>query len=77
MKIDLNNFLDVFSQVFDELDTSDFNLKTNFKENDEWDSLTALNLITVLDENYGKKITGDELLKINTIQELKKFIESE
>ena len=77
MKIDLNNFLDVFSQVFDELDTSDFNLKTNFKENDEWDSLTALNLITVLDENYGKKITGDELLKINTVQELKKFIESE
>ena len=77
MKIDLNNFLDVFSQVFDELDTSDFNLKTNFKENDEWDSLTALNLITILDENYEKKITGDELSNINTIQELKKFIESE
>ena len=77
MQINSNDFLKVFSEVFDDQDPNDFNLKTNFKENDEWDSLTALSLITILDENYKKKISGDELLNINTIEELKKFIESE
>ena len=55
MQINLKDLLNIFSEVFNKVDINEFNLKTNFKENDEWDSLAALHLITILDENYKKK----------------------
>lgn len=62
--------LEAVKSVFDDIDTTHFSIKTNFKDNDEWSSLTALSLITTLDDNFGKTITGEALGKIDTIQEL-------
>ena len=62
--------LEAVKSVFDDIDTTDFSIKTNFKDNEEWSSLTALSLITALDDSFGKTISGEALSKINTIQEL-------
>ena len=61
--------------IFEEIDTSSFNLKTRFKDNDEWDSMCALNLIALLDEKYNVAINGNQISNINNIEELIYFIE--
>ena len=39
--------INAIKDIFEDIDTSSFNLKTEFKNNDEWDSMTALSLITI------------------------------
>ena len=64
----------VLKDIFEDLDTSSFNLKTEFKNNDEWDSMTALSLITILDQEFGISISGEKIKELNTIEELILFI---
>ena len=59
-------------RYFEDIDTS-FNLKTEFKNN-EWDSMTALSLITILDQEFGVSISGEKIKELNTIEELIIFI---
>jgi len=66
--------LELMKEVFEDLDTSSFNLKTEFKNNDEWDSMTALSLITILDQEFGVSISGEKIKELNTIEELIIFI---
>ena len=65
-----------FKEIFEEIDTSSFDIKTRFKDNDEWDSMCALNLIALLDEKYNIAINGNQISEINTIEELIFFIEN-
>lgn len=66
--------LKLMEKVFEDVDTSSFTLKTEFKNNDEWDSMTALSLITILDQEFGKSISGEKIKELNTIEELILFI---
>ena len=43
-------------------------LEDNFRDNDEWDSMFGLILLTCLDENYSIKITSDKLKEFNTVK---------
>ena len=70
----LNDVLPSLQKVFDEIDISNFDLNTSFKENEEWDSLTALSLITVLDVDFGISISGEKIKKLNTIKDLLDYI---
>tara|TARA_Y100000768_G_C23430638_1_gene430316 strand:- start:253 stop:489 length:237 start_codon:yes stop_codon:yes gene_type:complete len=65
-----------FKEIFEEIDTSSFDIKTRFKDNDEWDSMCALNLIALLDEKYNIAINGNQISEINTLEELIFFIEN-
>ena len=49
-------------------------METEFKNNDEWDSMTALSLITILDQEFGISISGEKIKELNTIEELILFI---
>ena len=62
--------LEAVKSAFDDINTDSFTMETNFKDNDEWSSLTALALITILDSEFSLQLSGDELSKIQTIQEL-------
>ncbi len=41
---------------------------------EEWDSLTALSIISSADEKFHKHLTGDELKKVKTVSDLVKLI---
>ena len=71
---DKSLILEHIKNIFDEIDTSNFDYDTKFKENDEWDSMCALNLITILDENYNVNINGNQIDQINTVNELIEFV---
>lgn len=45
-------------------------LEDNFRDNDEWDSMFSLILLTCLDENYSIKITSDKLKEFRTVKEI-------
>jgi acyl carrier protein len=56
------NFIkDLQEEVFTETDISLITLETNFKDLEDWNSLTALSLIAHFDMNLGKKISGNQI----------------
>lgn len=65
--MDIQEFVQNFAEQFDEIETSEFTAETNFRDNDEWSSLTALSIIAMVDEMYDVKLTGDELKACKTI----------
>ena len=68
--MNLNDFISAFAAEFEETPADSFGPDTIFKELDEWDSLMALSIIAIVDEEMGKRITGSELRSCNTIEEL-------
>ena len=49
---------------------------TNYKELDEWGSLTSLSLISMIEEEYDKLITGADVRARNSVRELGEYVES-
>lgn len=68
--MDLINFVNDFSSEFIETPKKIFNGETNYKELPEWDSVLALSIISMIDDNYNKRISGAELRACNTIADL-------
>lgn len=50
--------------------------KSNFREIKEWSSMHALIIIALVDVEYGVTIGGEDLIKMETIQDLFDFIVS-
>ncbi len=69
-------FIENFAEQFDETDTSGFTLETNFKDLDEWSSMTALSIIAMADDAYNIMLTGDEIRSSQTIQDIYNIIKS-
>jgi len=74
--MDIKEFIENFAGEFDETPMEVFTPETDYKSLDEWNSLTALSIISMVDEAYGKTITGADLRNNTTIQELANLIES-
>ena len=49
---------------------------TEFKNLEEWSSLTALSVISMIDEEMEKRITGADIRNCSTIKELFELTES-
>ena len=74
--MELKVFIENFANQFDDTDASEIKAETVFKELDEWSSLIALSVIAMVDEEYEKRITGAEIKKCTTIEELYNLIEA-
>lgn len=72
----MEKFIKNFAEQFDETDASEFTAKTEFKELDEWDSMMALAIIAMVDEEYDATINGDDILGANTVEDLFKTVTS-
>ncbi len=68
--MELNEFVQRFAEEFDETPIEAFAPETEFKTLDEWNSLTALSIIAMVDEAYDKTITGANLRSCKTIEDL-------
>lgn len=62
----LKNFADMLDETAPEL----IKAETNFRELEEWSSLTALSLIAMVDEEYSIKLTGEDIRSSHTIEEI-------
>jgi len=52
-------------------------LETNLKELEEYDSLSVLSIIAMIDKNFGKQIPSADFIKITTIKSLMDLIGKE
>ena len=72
----LDEFVARFAEEFDETPEEEFKAETVFKDLDEWGSLTALSIISMVDEEYDKRVTGADFRSVSTIEELYNLVES-
>ncbi len=66
----LDEFVTAFAAEFDETPEDQFKADTEFKTLEEWGSLTALSIISMVDENMDKTITGADIRASKTIEDL-------
>ncbi len=66
----LDEFVKAFAAEFDETPEDQFKADTEFKTLEEWGSLTALSIISMVDENMDKTITGADIRASKTIEDL-------
>ena len=67
----MEKFLESLSEVFerDGIDPDDA-----FRDYEEWDSMTYLSLIAMIDDNYDMVIPGDEFANLNKVIDIYNYI---
>lgn len=76
MMINNDSFIENFKEILDDPDQENISTKTVFKELDEWDSLTNLSLLTMIDSEFNVKLNADDIRNSNTIMDLVNLINS-
>ena len=74
--MEIKEFIQNFASQFDDTDASEFTANTEFRELDEWSSLTALSVIAMVDDEYGVTLKGEEMRGAKTIEELFNVVKS-
>lgn len=72
----LDEFVQHFADEMNDTPAGAINADTNYKQLDEWGSLASLSIISMIDEEYGKLITGADVRARNTVRELYEWVES-
>lgn len=67
--MELNEFVSLFADQFDETDPSEITFECKFHDLDEWSSLTGMAVIAMAKLKFGKTITGAELRKCVTVED--------
>ena len=69
--MEIKEFIEKLEVEFDYIEKG-----TNFREIDEWSSMHALIIIALIDVDYEVTVGGEDLIKMNTIQDLFNFIKA-
>ena len=70
----LEEFVNRFAEEFDDTPKELFKAETRYRELDEWSSLSGLSIISMVDDEFDKQITGSDLRKAETIKDLYEII---
>lgn len=57
-----------------ELDNGSLKPETELSSIDEYDSMAKLSLIVLMDDEFGKKLTGEQIVKFTTIGDILDFM---
>ena len=68
--MELKQFVVNFAEQFDDTDASEIQANTRFHELEEWSSLIGMSVIAMAKTQYGKTVTGKEIRKCETIEDL-------
>jgi acyl carrier protein len=68
--MEINLFVKNFGELFEETETSFLKPATKFRDIEGWSSLLALSVIAMADEKYNVILTGDDIRKSLTIEDL-------
>lgn len=73
--MDINSFISNFADQFDFLDDVVLTPETEFKQVEGWNSLVALSVIAMIDEEYDVTLKGNDITKAVTIEDLFKTVQ--
>lgn len=71
----MENFIEKFAEAVD-IETEGLTVETEFRQLDEWDSLSYLSVIAMMDEEYECQIEAAEFKQLKTLGALAEYIES-
>jgi len=74
--MNLSEFIENFKEILDEPEEINLLPETSFKDIDEWDSLTNLSLMAMVDSDYNIKLNADEINESKTLLDLFALIKS-
>ena len=74
--IELEEFVKAFAAEFDETPEGIFTPDTHFRELEEWGSLVALSIISMVDDTCDVVITGADIRSCTTILDLYNIVQS-
>lgn len=74
--MEIKDFINHFEDVFEDTEISTLKPETNFRELDEWSSLTALSTMAMISDEYDIAITADEMRSTTTFQQLFDLVSS-
>lgn len=74
--MNLSDFIENFKEILDEQEDVKLSSETFFKDIDEWDSLTNLSLMALVDTEYNVKLNADEIKNSDTLLDLFNLIKS-
>lgn len=72
----LDEFVACFAEQFDDTPAENFTPDGNFRDNEEWSSLVGLSIISMVDDEFDKTITGADLRSCKTIRALYDLIQT-
>lgn len=72
----LDEFIKAFAAEFDDTPVEAFKADTKYRQLDEWSSLTALSIISMVDDQFDKNITGADIRSTETIEDLYNLIQA-
>jgi len=62
-------FIDLFKETL-EINSQDITLSTKFRDLENWDSLSFLSILAMIDEEYDVVIEGNDFRRLVTIEDL-------
>jgi acyl carrier protein len=68
--MEIKEFIENLAEQFEDTEASEIKENTNYQELDEWSSLTAMSIIAMVKAQYGKAITGRDIRKCQSVEEL-------
>jgi acyl carrier protein len=74
--MNMEDFIKNFALQFDETPAEQLKPETVIRDLDEWSSLIALSIIAMADEEYGVKISGEEIRNCITVNDIFEKIKS-
>ena len=74
--MELNDFINNFSNQFEDTDASEILASTVYKDLEEWSSLVALSVIAMVDEEYDITVKGDDIRNSKTVEDLFNIVKS-
>lgn len=72
--MELQNKIEILADLF-EVEPEEIKPEQELESFDPWDSMSKLSLIVVMDDEFDKKLTGEQILKFKTIQDIIDFMD--
>lgn len=72
----MKEFIVKFADIFCDVAPDTLTPETNFRDIDDWSSLSALVLIALASDDYDVELKGDDIRGANTIQDIYDIIKS-
>ncbi len=66
----LDEFVALFAEQLDETDPATVTAETKFRDLEEWSSLLALSMISMIDEEFDVALKGDDVKNSETIEDV-------
>lgn len=68
--MEIKEFIEKVAEQFEDTDPAEITSQTEFKNLDEWSSLTALSIIAMVDEEFDVTLKGDDIRNSSTVEDL-------